>query len=241
MASVLLTPGVVRFAETLRSLKSTPVAVAYLCLVPLSIGWQKSTKPRSLRKTLVVYNLVCSALSLYSFGAFAYGVFVSPSWFHKGEVNALKHVFLLYWVTKNLELWDTIFMVLRHRRRQMSFLHVYHHTSILLLSDFCYHHYPWAAMAVPLGLNSLVHVFLYLYYGLSAAFPDKPLTWKRRVTELQIVQFFIGLVHSSLGYLYHGFCVYGIAYGLSMVALFSNFYYRAYLQKRPVNHSKKTS
>ncbi|XP_019639491.1 PREDICTED: elongation of very long chain fatty acids protein 5-like [Branchiostoma belcheri] len=238
----LLTPGVLRFAETLRGLRSTPVAVAYLCLIPLSIGWQKTTKPRSLRKTLVVYNLLCSVLSLYSFAAFAYGVFfISPSWFHKAEVNALKHVFLLYWITKNLELWDTIFMVLRHRRRQMSFLHVYHHTSILLLSDFCYHHYPWAAMAVPLGLNSLVHVFLYLYYGLSAAFPDKPLPWKRRVTELQIVQFFIGLVHSSLGYLYHGFCIYGIGYGLSMVALFSNFYYRAYLQKQPVNQGKKTS
>jgi len=57
MASAL-TPGVVRFAETLRGLKSTPVAVAYLCLVPLSIGWQRSTKPRSLRKVSSAWGLI---------------------------------------------------------------------------------------------------------------------------------------------------------------------------------------
>jgi hypothetical protein len=45
-------------------------------------------------------------------------------------------------------------MILRHKRRQISFLHVYHHSSMLLLTDSCYHLYPWPAISVYLATNS---------------------------------------------------------------------------------------
>lgn len=73
-----------------------------------------------------------------------------------------------------------------------------------------------------------VHVFLYLYYGLTAM-GWQP-SWKRRLTELQIVQFVIDLVHASIGVLKHNFCYWSLGYGLSMLYLFSAFYVRTYLR-----------
>jgi len=148
----------------------------------------------------------------------------------------VKHAFLIYLITKHLELLDTVFMIIRHRQRQITFLHVYHHATILLLSDYSYHFTPWPAIGVMLGMNSFVHVFLYLYYGQSALRPaDRP-QWKKQMTQLQMAQFVVGIVHSSFGYAHHGFCIYSIFYGLSMLGLFGNFYYHAYLK---VRHDKK--
>lgn len=86
-----------------------------------------------------------------------------------------------------------------------------------------------------LGLNSSIHVFLYFYYGQSALYQTQRPTWKKLMTQLQILQFFIGLGQCFYGYLYYGFCVYGIFYGISMVVLFSNFYYQAYLRAKPAD------
>ena len=107
---------------------------------------------------------------------------------------------------------------------------MYHHASILLLSDYAYHVTPWPAIGVMLGLNSFVHVFLYLYYGQSALNPSQRPQWKQQMTQLQMFQFVIGIIHSSVGYLHHGFCVYSIFYGFSMLGLFGNFYYHAFLK-----------
>lgn len=101
---------------------------------------------------------------------------------------------------------------------------------MLLLSDAAYHLYPWPCISVYFAMNSFVHFWLYLYYGLSALF-DQPPSWKKRMTELQIVQFLLGFVHATIGYISYNFCVYGLLYGLSMTTLFSNFYYQAYIRK----------
>lgn len=47
---------------------------------------------------------------------------------------------------------------------QISGLHVYHHSAMLLLSDYGRIHSPWPAICLPLCLNSVVHIFLYAYY-----------------------------------------------------------------------------
>jgi hypothetical protein len=55
-----------------------------------------------------------------------------------------------------VELLDTVFMILRHKFRQISPLHVYHHASMLLLSDLGCSQYSWPAFSMPLMLNALV-------------------------------------------------------------------------------------
>jgi len=68
--------------------------------------------------------------------------------------------------------------------------------SMLLLSDIGYTTYPFPAFAFPLMLNSLVHVFLYAYYGLSAA--GHTPGWKKRLTEMQVSKVFAQSLCSNL-------------------------------------------
>lgn len=112
---------------------------------------------------------------------------------------------------------------------------------MLILSDIAYSFYPYPAFAPYLALNSAVHVLLYFYYGLSAMYPDNPPRWKKFLTQFQIIQFILDLIHASIGYMYYNYCIYGILYGLTMVTLFSNFYYKAYVRKREVVSKPNTN
>lgn len=188
-------------------------------------------------QVLAIHNFACSIISVYCLCGFLYGLQQSESTFVKEPSNYLKPYFKMYYTTKIIELLDTVFMIVRHRSRQISFLHVYHHSSMLLLSDCAYNMYPWPGIAPYLALNSFVHVVLYLYYGLTALFPDKSFPWKKHLTQLQILQFMVLFCHAAVGYLYHGYCVYGLFYGITMTSLFSNFYYQAYMRPRKSNKS----
>lgn len=46
------------------------------------------------------------------------------SLFETKENSLVRHAFWVYYMTKYIELMDTVFMILRHRQRQMSLLHV---------------------------------------------------------------------------------------------------------------------
>ena len=148
---------------------------------------------------------------------------------------------LVYWLSKLYELLDTVFMILRHRGRQISFLHVFHHSSITMLADWAYFIAPIPAVAPILAMNSTIHVVMYGYYFLTALRPLHDFTWKKRITQMQILQFLLGIAQSVVGYLYHGFCVYSIMYGFSMLVLFANFYYQAFILKKRSRSSKATT
>ncbi|XP_033644524.1 elongation of very long chain fatty acids protein 5-like [Asterias rubens] len=231
--------GLQKVLNTFIHLYSFGIMVGYLLMVLLSPLYQKISKPMSLRPILVVYNYACSLLSVCTFAMFAYGMYDAGSVFRMESTLVLKQAFLLYRIAKYIELLDTVFMILRHKRRQISFLHVYHHGSMINLAEFSYLLTPWAAVAFSLGLNSLIHVCLYFYYGRCAANPDSPPSWKKQMTQLQIAQFFVILVHCTVGYLYHGFCGYSIFFCMTMIYLFGSFYVVAFLRsKQPKDQIK---
>ncbi|XP_071131521.1 very long chain fatty acid elongase 4-like [Mytilus edulis] len=202
--------GVQKFVGLTISLQSFPLFCVYLLMILVCPLWQKVTSPIQDRTVLMFYNFTCSFISLYSLLGFLYCLTLSESTFELRPAPYLKPYFRLYWITKIIELLDTVFMILRHKQRQISFLHVYHHSSMLLLADACYHLYPWPAMATYLATNSFVHVILYMYYCLTASFPNKSFPWRKYITQLQILQFFVLFVHAAYGYLNHGFCIYGL-------------------------------
>ncbi|XP_064645692.1 very long chain fatty acid elongase 1-like [Lineus longissimus] len=218
------------FFEIVMGMPSFITFCFYMMMIFLSLLWQRITKPFGMRPVLVAYNFICSFLSCCTFlGFIYYGIVKSPSLYYMKHVEGLSSVYYLYYLTKNIELMDTVFMVLRHKRRQISFLHVFHHSSMVMLSNYAATVTPWPAIAPYLGMNSFVHIVLYFYYGLTALQPDNPPQWKKALTQLQIAQFMIILVFTLYGYQFHKFCVYSIFYPLSMMILFSNFYYAAYL------------
>ena len=146
----------------------------------------------------------------------------------------LFQVMWAYWISKLFELLDTVYMLLRHKLRQISFLHVWYHAILILLADHAYHYYPFPAFAFVLALNSFVHVVVYGYFGLTALFPLSAFSWKRGITQLLMVQFLLTTIHGVYGYLYSGFCIHSVLYGLGMFTLFGNSYYHAFMKIKKV-------
>jgi len=104
----------------------------------------------------------------------------------------------MYFICKLIELLDTVFFVLRKKDRQISFLHLYHHS----LMPVC----AWIGVKFFAGghptllglINTFVHIFMYTYYMLAAFGPhmQKYLWWKKHLTTMQIVQFIIVFFHN---------------------------------------------
>lgn len=90
------------------------------------------------------------------------------------------------------EFLDTIFFVLRKRNRQVSFLHVYHHSVTMYFSWLFLKYTPSEQGAIVGLINSLVHVVMYTYYMIAAMGPayQKYIWWKKYMTVIQLVSQF---------------------------------------------------
>ena len=70
----------------------------------------------------------------------------------------------LFYISKVWDFWDTIFIIMNKKWRQLSFLHVYHHTTIFLFywlnSNVNYD----GDIFVTILLNGFIHTVMYTYY-----------------------------------------------------------------------------
>jgi elongation of very long chain fatty acids protein 4 len=131
---------------------------------------------------------------------------------------------------------------------QVSFLHVYHHTSISWAWWFALKLYPGGDVYFGALLNSWIHVMMYSYYTLSLLKIQCP--WKKYLTQAQILQFLSVLAYSACS-LYHmpeeGNWTQYLAYGIqvfemsSMFVLFLHFYLKAYSKRRPTSSKRVSS
>lgn len=211
---------------------STSIVGCYLVMVFSARHLMKLFRPLRLHRLLVAHNVVCCVLSavtlwLLGRGLWETGTIVKLSTTSPYFARGLH----IYWLTKYYELLDTVFMLLRHKKRQISFLHVFHHSSMPFLSEYGYRYAPWPPVAFGLMLNSVVHVVMYSYYAMTAIFPLHDFTWKRFITQLQIAQFLLGIVVSTYGYLHEGYCIYSIMYTGALICLFSKYYYKAFIAR----------
>lgn len=145
-----------------------------------------------------------------------------------------------YFIAKLFDLFDTVFFVLRKKSNQISFLHIYHHS---LTFAGAWYYLKYMVLEVESGvfiglLNSVVHVFMYTYYGISAMGPEyrKYLWWKKYITCIQLIQFFSMLIYMTimiffsckvdkfLTYFFFVNCCF-------FIYLFSDFYRRTYFAK----------
>lgn len=101
--------------------------------------------------------------------------------------NEMARLTWLFTFSKVLEFLDTVFMIVEGRLRQVSFLHVYHHLSILTYWFCITWMIPGSDAYFSLAGNSFIHVAMYSYY-LMASFGYSP-WWKYYMTKAQIFQF----------------------------------------------------
>jgi hypothetical protein len=152
---------------------------------------------------------------------------------------------ILFLISKFVELGDTAFIVLR--RRPVTFLHVYHHSTVLV---FTY----WMGSITTAGLlpqfmaiNYTIHAFMYTYFALMAYGVKVPKPIAIAITCAQIAQMFYGVYVTIATYHYTkntgvpfelkvAVCVYA-----SYAILFINFFIQAYFvkPKRSVEKPKK--
>ncbi|KAL8581430.1 hypothetical protein ACOMHN_004315 [Nucella lapillus] len=158
-----------------------------------------------------------------------------------GKCSSMLNVCWWYYISKYIEVLDTVFFVVRKKNSQITFLHVYHHATMIP--------FWWlAASFVPGGrtffhplLNTGIHVLMYTYYGLAALGPKlQPfLWWKKYLTTLQLIQFVLIGLHVSYSLFFQPDCPYSkplellaLAYAIILIILFANFYRQAYVRKQ---------
>nr|CAB3242177.1 elongation of very long chain fatty acids protein 4-like [Phallusia mammillata] len=207
-----------------------------------------------IRPLLIAYNALMVALSLYMTYEFFVTAYLSDYNLLCQAVDysptplptRMASVCWLYYASKYLELVETVMFSLRKKYSQITFLHVYHHTSMLFVWWLAAKYLPGGQSFLFGGINSFVHTVMYTYYGLSAFGPhmQKYLWWKKYITVLQLSQFVI-LFFFCIQSLVTGcpyapwMCKLMIGYAVTLLLLFLNFYMQAYIfQKKTTENGK---
>ncbi|XP_013412266.1 elongation of very long chain fatty acids protein 7 [Lingula anatina] len=236
-------PRVANWAMMSAPWSSLFLCIFYVVLVKLGPWYMKDKKPFELRNVLVIYNLAMVALSTYTFTEFllsgwlaGYSLGCQPV-DYSNSPQALRMASVCWWfyISKFIELFDTLFFLLRKKDNQVTFLHVFHHGIMPVSWWFGVKFVPGGFGTFHATFNSFIHMVMYFYYGLSAMGPafHKYLWWKKYMTKLQITQFVVVTIHSfQLCFIdcdYPMLFTYWIAaYAVIFLCLFSNFYIQAY-------------
>ena len=211
----------------------------YFMMIMHGRRWMRFREPFDMRTGMVIYNLYQTAINAFMVAGLIMEVQSSGMrWWGSGiERSARGHTlgFLLYahYHNKYVEYMDTVFMVLRKKDRQISFLHVYHHV-LMTWSWFAVLRWgPGGDAWFGACCNSLIHVLMYSYYLLRTL--GVPCPWKKMLTQMQMLQFGFCFGHS----VYVGlFCDAGtypcflttlqMFVMVNMLVLFGNFYQQQY-------------
>ncbi|KAL2747264.1 elongation of very long chain fatty acids protein AAEL008004-like isoform X2 [Vespula maculifrons] len=201
--------------------------------------YMEHRKPFQMKNVLVMYNLIQVLLSTWIFieglssaWLTKYSFKCEPVDFSESpEALKIARIVHVYFLAKLTELLDTVFFVLRKKEKQVTFLHVYHHTVMPMIAWGATKYYPgghgtfigrntdkltltiWPTLS-PIAaidrcvfeglINSFVHIVMYTYYLLAALLPQyqKYLWWKKYITTLQMGQFCLAFLHNSQLLLY---------------------------------------
>ena len=227
----------------------TPVLISCLTYIVLVkfVGpvYMKEREPFRVKSLIIAYNFTMIGVNLWLFKEYGrLGWFANYSWtcqLFDPTATGMPMIELcfVYYMTKFLDWMDTCFFVLTKKFSHISWLHLIHHSTMPL---YCFvgmriganGHY-----TLPCMINSLVHVIMYSYYGLSCCGDRiKPfLWWKKYITQIQLLQFFLVFLHmchaffrSDCNYSPHLFYVISFQMG-SFTLLFTNFYIQKYIRK----------
>jgi len=227
--------------------------IFYFTTLTFLYFFMKNREPYDLKPFMRVYNLTCVLLA----GATAY-ITISYKLSKTGttfmcnapdrfsdEGRLLAFGSQLFYYQKFWEFLDSFIFMLRKKMNQVSFLHVYHHSSITVIvalyasidsSGDCY---------LGVMLNSCVHVLMYLHYFVTSL-GVKSTPWKPYITQMQLIQFCIIMYQSIAMYFNGSACgfpdwlkIVMIGYMASMLVLFGRFYVAAYLTPKTKKEAKK--
>lgn len=225
-------------------LSSAVVAdVVYLAIVFFGVVLRNYLPKMELYALRFVYNLVQMGLCAYMFieaGKLAYNHGYS---FHCNKWNleepVMANILYIFYISKILDFCDTFFIIAKQNWKQLSFLHVYHHSTVFLLYWTLVNTDTDGDIYWTILLNGFIHFIMYTYYFMSMHTRD--IWWKKYLTQMQLIQFMGMMVHAIV--ILHAGCrdtalrvVYMyVSYLITMLGLFAHFYTKTYTKP-----SKKT-
>jgi hypothetical protein len=211
-------------------------------------------KPFSLQWLMVAYNILMAANAYYfvmCLKLIDFNQLVTDFQFPSREDTSpqtLRYidVGMVYECTKFIDLLDTVFLVLRKKESHLTFLHLYHHFMVPILTWLTMKVAPTCPPAAIFTLlNTPVHTMMYSYYALSALGPTvhRFLWWKRYITVAQILQFVLFLSYGIISaFLSTGYpsVIYWFAWIQNPIFLymFVNFYRKSYVKSNDINIKK---
>ncbi len=224
-------------------------SVAYLLVIFSGKKWMQNRQAYQLKGLLTLWNSLLAVFSTIGFVILFPPIiadimnagYVSAVCNSKISVRPVLSMWAyLFVLSKVVEFGDTLFIVLR--KTPLSFLHWYHHVTVLL--------YSWYGLATEntaghwfSAINLGVHAVMYSYYMLKAFGLRIPSSIAKSITILQLAQFVIGLMLVLTGvwmkwegqacgmndtHIRAGLIMYG-----SYFILFLNFFYKRYIQRKP--------
>jgi elongation of very long chain fatty acids protein 4 len=141
----------------------------------------------------------------------------------------------MFYISKILDFFDTFTIVTQKKWKQLSFLHVYHHSSVFLFYWINIRLAYDGDIFLTILLNGSIHTVMYTYYFI--AMHTKDIWWKKYLTQMQMVQFCLMLTQGAcmifngdvsfpprLSAMYFGYIV-------TMLGLFMHFYLQSYTKK----------
>jgi elongation of very long chain fatty acids protein 4 len=217
--------------------------------------WMKNRKEKfQLLNFMRFYNLTCvlfafAVVYLVIEDAYLYGplkfygnIGVSTAKTPRGA--RIQLAVWLYYIQKFWEFTDSFVFILRGKMNQLTFLHVYHHSSISFLAYSFLRYNNSGDEIWGMLFNTFVHVLMYSHYLLSTFKVNT--WWKPYITQLQLIQFVAVLTQSALamfapanvGWPYY-LRAWTMFYMLTMIFLFSKFYIKSYGAKKAKKEKKK--
>lgn len=171
--------------------------VGYIVFTICISYWMKSRKPLNVNKLMIFYNVVQIILSAVM--AIALFPHLKNNFFN---INGLFCAHIEFWIfvhycSKFLDMFDTLFMICRKKFNQLSFLHIYHHATIVFI---------WGVLlrsgvangAAFFGawINSFVHFLMYTHYLWTSFGFKNP--FKTLLTKFQMFQFLLCILQAFL-------------------------------------------
>lgn len=171
----------------------------YVCLIVFLYLARRNKEALKLRQFTLVYNAMQIAVCGWMLRGFLAATFSwsNPMGLNRAYTRDVEYWMLVHYGTKVLDFSDTVIMLAKKNYKQVTFLHVYHHLSILMVWGYllqCGDANGTAYFGAM--LNSGVHLIMYshyLYVSFGWINPLKPV-----VTNIQLLQFLLCLVHAVL-------------------------------------------
>jgi len=203
------------------------VSALYVIAVQFLAKTMTTSKPVYVKPFMQVYNVVQIVLCGYMVWGLAPCLGFPNIFGINTDLDKTGEWFVfVHFLSKYLDWLDTLWILLSKKRSQLSFLHVYHHSTIVVV---------WGILlncgvgsgAVRYGawINSLTHVIMYSHYLWTSFGLKNP--FKKFITMWQIGQFYSCEVHAFLVLFLDRtpvqyYAAMQVAYQITMIYLFSN-------------------